>query len=116
VFRWDGASWNEEQVLTAGTASSVDDWFGTVVSVSGDLLAVGAPFDDRRGDDAGAAAVFAWNGGAWELETLLLPPARAAGDAFGVSLAMSNGTVAVGTPFRDVHGAVDQGMVYVFTP
>lgn len=82
----------------------------------GDLLAVGAPFDDRLGDDAGAAAVFAWNDGAWELETLLLPPARAAGDAFGVSLAMSDGTVAVGTPFRDVHGAVDQGMVYVFTP
>ena len=46
VFRDNGASWVEEQKLTAADAAA-GDFFGDSVSVSGGLALVGAPYYDN---------------------------------------------------------------------
>ncbi len=63
VFSFDGVDWEEEQVLKAPDAAPLDI-FGDSVAVSGDVIVVGATFDDGAGDDpdagsnTGAAYVF----------------------------------------------------------
>lgn len=61
VFRYDGASWVEEQRLTASNASR-DNFFGTAVSILGDSAAVGA----RDG-----AYVYRFNGSRWRDQQIL---------------------------------------------
>ena len=54
VFRTvdGGLSWSEAQKLVASDGA-VNDYFGYVVSVSGDVLAVGSVFDDDKGESSG---------------------------------------------------------------
>jgi hypothetical protein len=57
VFRWKGTTWAEEQKLLAGDGAR-EDWFGSSVSVSGDVAVVGAYKDDDNGADSGSAYAF----------------------------------------------------------
>ena len=57
VFRYDGSTWLQEQKLLA-PGGQAEDRFGTSVSVSGDVVLVGAAGDDDNGDGAGSAFVF----------------------------------------------------------
>jgi hypothetical protein len=58
VFTRSGTTWAELQKLSAPDGAP-GDWFGTSVSMSGDTVVVGAPFDDTAaGPDAGSAHVF----------------------------------------------------------
>ncbi len=88
------------------------DYFGYSVSLStGGLLAVGAPFDDAAGGNAGAAYVFDADTGS-HLSTLSasLPQAF---DQFGWSVAILENRVLVGAPQRD-EGATNGGAAYLF--
>ena len=49
--------WGQVAKLTASDAQA-DDRFGASVSISGDTLVVGAPYEDAGGSEAGAAYVF----------------------------------------------------------
>ena len=57
MYRWDGAAWVQQPKLTAADTSAYDR-FGESVAISGDLLVIGAPFNDNSGDNSGAAYVF----------------------------------------------------------
>src|SRR5262245_45711754 len=73
------------------------DQFGGAVAVAGNLVVVGAPFDDPGGvPDAGAAYVFNLDTGA--LVATLNNPAPAPGDKFGwsVTLAYQGAVIHVG--------------------
>jgi hypothetical protein len=52
-----GASWSEEEKLTAFGAAA-DDRFGSSVSISGDAVLAGAPFDDDDGTVSGSAYAY----------------------------------------------------------
>jgi hypothetical protein len=120
VFRRFGASWLQEQKLTAEGDAEQFDAFGTDVAVERDLIAVGAPGDDDAGGDAGAAYLFRWNGSAWSRIEKFLPtdPANA-GYAYGTSVDIGiavphDGTVeitdvVVGAPRADTF----QGVVFL---
>lgn len=75
------------------------DDFGDAVSISGDVLAVGAWGRNEGGQfRSGAAYVFRRDqGGAgnWGLVRKLLPPSSTADDTFGATIATSGGVVAV---------------------
>ncbi len=58
VFHWDGSSWLEQAKLTASDAAA-DDYFGSSVSVSGDVAVIGAYQDDDGGTNSGSAYAFA---------------------------------------------------------
>ncbi len=70
VFEYDGASWQEVQVLT-GSVRQEDGRFGAAVSMSGDCLLIGG-FGEN--DVAGAAYVFEYDGSSWTESQRLVSP------------------------------------------
>ena len=114
VFRFDGTAWIEEDKLLASDGKSQDE-FGTSVSISGDVIVVGAPENNLT--DNGRAYVFRFDGSGWVEEAELLASDGEAQDDFGIAVAVSGDVVAVGAwnegntgqSFPDGDGAV-----YVF--
>ncbi len=112
VFRFNGASWVSQGKLTAADGEP-GDHFGSSVSISGDTIVVGAPFENENGTDAGAAYVFQRNGTTWTPQGKLPSTGIEADDEFGCAVANSSDTIAVGAK-RDGDMADDAGAVYVF--
>jgi hypothetical protein len=99
--------------MTAGA------YFGGSVSISGDVVVVGAPFADPGGTNgAGAAYVFVKQGDGWADMTQtarLTASDKAVGDRFGVSVSISEeSTIVVGAPRAHPGGTTDAGAVYIF--
>ncbi len=87
------------------------DSFGSTVSISGNTVAVAAPFDDTSAADSGS--VYLFNASTGALISTIANPTPAAGDAFGTSVAISGNTVAVGADSDDA-GATNSGSAYLF--
>jgi hypothetical protein len=103
-----------ESKLTAEDDATADDQFGFSVAVSGDNMAVGAPFDDGVGSSSGSVYVFQREGMLWTKEPLFLTAEDAAPfDQFGFSVAISSDTMAVGAPYKS-DGLTYSGAVYLF--
>jgi hypothetical protein len=116
MFRWDGATWNEEALLSPSNGAT-GDLFGGGLDLEGDLLVGGAPFGDIGGGDWGYATLFRYDGIGWAEEQDLFAADGANGDAFGNSIAISGGRIAVGAPKDDILlGPVfgDRGSVWVY--
>lgn len=88
---------------------------GYAVAVDGDIAVVGAPRDDAAGSEAGAAYIFVRSGSDWMLQQKLLGSDAAAGDNFGVSVAISGETAIVGANLDDVNGINSAGSACVYT-
>jgi len=71
--------------------------FQTAVAVDGDVAIVGAPFDDERGTDAGAAYIYRFNGSGWVQEAKLTASDGTAEEYFGLSVAIDGDVAAVGS-------------------
>ena len=96
-----------------GSGVSAGDGFGYAVAVDGDWMVVGAPWHDAAGADAGGVWVFQRQGHLWQEFTTLLPAAGSTGAGFGVSVAISGGTLAVGA-WGDSAGGSEAGAVYTY--
>jgi uncharacterized repeat protein (TIGR01451 family) len=108
--------WGQWTKLTAADGAA-GDYFGISVAISGDTLVVGSPGDDDNGAGSGSAYVFRRNQGgpgAWGRAAKLTAADGAAGDQFGVSVAISGDTVVVGADGDADHGA-NTGSAYIFT-
>ncbi len=124
VFRYNGATWVEEQKLLPFDGAT-EDWFGSAVAISGDTVVIGAQYvhlDIWTGGDPispGSAYVFRYNGSTWVEEQKLLASDGAVADEFGCSVAVS-GDVAVIGAHRDDDACpggeayCDSGSAYVF--
>jgi hypothetical protein len=142
IFRRTGVNWAQEAYLKAPNAEG-GDFFGWSVAVSGDTVAVGANQEDSNqttitngvtasldnsASDAGAVYIFRRTGVTWTQEAYLKAPNAEKYDNFGVSVAVSGDTVAVGayaeysnqttitngvTASLD-NSASDAGAVYIF--
>lgn len=112
VFQRSGTTWTEQVKLYPNYTSDYD-WFGYSVSIDGDTIVVGVPYDDDKGNASGSAFVFQWNGMTWSRQAILLPDYPADYDRFGESVSISGNTIAVGAPYDDDAG-VDSGSAYVF--
>ncbi len=102
-----------ELKLTASDGAA-GDMFGVSVAISGDTAVVGAYHDDDNGADSGSAYVFVRSGSGWTQQAKLTASDGAAGDLFGVSVAISGDTAVVGAFYDDDNGA-DSGSAYVYT-
>ncbi|MBI2929819.1 MAG: tandem-95 repeat protein [Verrucomicrobia bacterium] len=108
--------WGQVKKITVADGKAGDE-FSYSISLSGDILIVGVPFDDDKGSNSGSAQVFERNqGGAgnWGRIKKLLTSDGAGGDQFGLSVAASGELVAAGAPFDDVGAGKTCGSVYVF--
>ncbi|ARA94136.1 hypothetical protein AWN76_013885 [Rhodothermaceae bacterium RA] len=115
----EGGTWAEASVtkLTA-PAPAPGTFFGGAVSISGNVLVVGADREDdlNAGLDAGAAYVFERPAaGPWSKATVtrLGASARGAGDLFGTSVAVAGSVVVVGASRSDA-GGTDAGAAYLY--
>jgi len=116
-------NWGQVKILHASDMQ-VNDWFGWPVSISGDMLAVGAYKEDggagNPAGDAGAAYVFARNqGGAdnWGEVKILHASDMESGDAFGCRVSISGTMLVVGAYHEDGgagNPAGDAGAAYIF--
>src|SRR6476469_8678661 len=127
----------QQGYLKASNATA-DDLFGFNVALSGDTLVVGAPQEssnaigvngnqaDNSAPNSGAVYVFTRTNGVWNQQAYLKASNTDAGDQFGVIMALSDDTLAVGAQFEasnatGVNGdqtdnsAPQAGAVYVFT-
>jgi len=108
-------NWGEVKELTASDGAFVDQ-FGFSVSISGDIIVVGAIDDDDTGTSSGSAYIFAKDLGGtdnWGEVKKLTASNAAASDRFGFSVSVSGNTIVVGSIFGD--GAVsNSGSAYVF--
>jgi len=118
VFRNDGERWVHEQKLLASDGQTGDN-FGRSVAVQGtehgEVIVVGAHWDDDRGDNAGSVYVFRHGAGAdgWVQEQKLLASDAGPQDRFGVSVSLDGGVIGVSAWLHDGAGR-DSGAAYVF--
>jgi hypothetical protein len=109
VFEFDTAAWNETK-LPVGDGQAAD-YYGVSVAVDADRIVAGAYGDDDLGDGAGSAYEFASDATGWSEEAKRNAAAGLAGDALGVSVAVSGSHVLAGAP-----GATSgQGAAHVFS-
>ena len=84
----------EARLLPADAVSA-----GWAVGIDGDTVVVGAPgVNVSGGQGPGSAAVYVRSGHTWTPQARLVPTDGAAGDQFGLSVAVSGDTVLVGAP------------------
>jgi len=100
--------------LTAADTCCADN-FGISVAIDGDTVVIGAYLDDDGGSDSGSAYVFRTTDGAsYGQVAKLTADDAASGDLFGISVAISKGTVVAGARYDDDAGS-DSGSAYVFS-
>ena len=114
VFVRYGATWNQQQKLSASDGAAYDN-FGNSVSISGDTAMVGAPRDDTSaGLDAGSAHVFVRSGTTWTEQQKLVASDGSMVDNFGMSVSLATDTAVVGADSDDTPAGEDAGSAYVF--
>ncbi|HZL95706.1 MAG TPA: FG-GAP repeat protein, partial [Vicinamibacterales bacterium] len=115
VFTRSGALWTQQAKLSENPRGLAGIEFGFSVAISGDTAIVGAPRNTLGGHLQGSAYILTRSGNVWSLEAQLTPSDAELGDFFGVSVAVSGDTVAVGAYLDDIGSNVNQGSAYVFT-
>ncbi len=108
-------NWQEVAKLTPKVPLAFDD-FGYSVSLSGTIAAVGAPKSDDPGLESGSVYLFAPSdeiSDDWTQIAELEPNDLAAGDHFGISVAIDGHRVLVGS-YRDDDNGNDSGSAYIF--
>jgi filamentous hemagglutinin family protein len=105
------------------------DYFGMALSLSGNSLAIGVPYDDGLNNpsgytDSGAVYLYTFTDSSFGGGTLVkrigknyeISPAVKTNDRFGYSVALNGTALAVGTPYDDgnLNGFNDTGAIYLY--
>ncbi|WCO00739.1 T9SS type A sorting domain-containing protein [Psychroserpens ponticola] len=112
IFNRSGNTWTEQSKLLASDAAASDQ-FGLSVSISGDYIAIGSPFDDDDGSSSGSAYVFLRSGSAWSQQEKLTAADGAASDLFGISIAIGGDYINIGARGADASGT-NSGAAYMY--
>jgi len=112
VYTRNAGVWTEQQKLTANDGA-VNDQYGITISLAGDTVAIGAPFDDDNGFDSGSAYVYSLNAGVWILQQKLTTSDGAPGDQYGWSVALEGDSALIGARFDDDKG-FNSGSAYLY--
>ncbi|MBB6096268.1 hypothetical protein HNQ60_005190 [Povalibacter uvarum] len=113
--------WSEQAVISASDPLG-DAGFGQTLALEGDTLAVGAPWHPGISSFKGAVYVYSRQGSTWTEVVKLRGSNTEPSDEFGSSVALSDGTLAVGAPGEDSAAAGNPndnsvtwaGAVYLF--
>lgn len=110
IFTRKGATWSQQQKLTAKDGAAGDQFGSVGLSADGTAAVVGA---SQKNSFAGAAYVFTSKGGTWTQAQKLMPSDTIHDLQFGTAAALSSdgSTVIIGQDNRVTH----TGAAYVFT-
>lgn len=135
AFIRSGSTWTQQAYIKASNAGGSDS-FGEAMSLSGNVLVVGAnsedgintgvnPPDSNGLSSAGAAYVFLHSGSTWSQTAYLKASQVGSTDSFGAAVAAAGDTVVIGSHGEDGNGnginpavdelAADAGAAYVFS-
>lgn len=112
VFTFDGSNWIQQQKLHAHDAQASAS-FGFHLAMSGNTIVVGAPQDQVGNHTLGAAYVFTRGSQGWLQDRKLVAKDSDTFDGFGLRVAISDDTIAVGSVF-DSDAALSGGAAYVY--
>ena len=112
VFVRTGEEWKQQAKLVAADGDSSDK-FGNTVDISEGNIIVGAPKDEEKGKDAGAAYIFIQTGEEWKQQQKLTASTPEVKAAFGNAVAITQHMAIVGAPFEDGVD-VDAGAAYTY--
>ena len=112
IFVQSGATWTQQQELTASDGEPSDN-FGYCVGLSGTTAVVGAIYHTVGSTLQGAAYVFAQSGTTWTQQGELAASDGAGDDLFGFAVSVSGTTAVVGAIRHTVGGNTQQGAAYV---
>ncbi len=112
VFTRSGATWSQQQKLTAGDPRA-GNWFGRAIALDGETALIGAVYSD--GLSRGGAYLFTSNEGVWSQQHKLMPNDSASSDLFGWSVALAGDTAVIGASDAVVDSNEEQGAAYIFT-
>ncbi|MGX9728111.1 MAG: thrombospondin type 3 repeat-containing protein [Candidatus Electronema sp. VV] len=106
--------WTQQNKLTANDAAA-GDYFGYSLSLSGGTALIGAPFDDDKGAESGAAYVFVRSADeSWLQKSKLVAGDGSADDQFGWSVSVSGNTALIGAPYDAGEQGGTSGSAYIF--
>jgi len=118
VFRFNGATWVEEQRLTPTGAVPTNNvnYFGQAVAIAGTRILVSDPWDGQGGAKAGAVYSFHFDGTRWVQDQKLAGPADAdpSLSQLGTSLAIE-GTRAIMGERSSLSGNPNTGAAFVYS-
>ena len=119
VFVRGDSGWEGKAYIKAPNPGETDR-FGFDVAVNGDVLAIGAPYEDGDvagvrdpndlededdgANDSGATYLYHRSEGDWALRHYVKAPNAGESDLYGFAVALSDGTLAVGAP-QEANGA-----------
>ena len=112
IFTRSGTTWSQQQKIQASDKAA-DDRFGQSVGIDGDVLVVGAYWEDTGATNAGAAYIFTRSGTTWSQDKKIVASDAQQSDYFGYSSAISGDTVVVGAYAEDTT-ATNAGAAYTF--
>lgn len=106
VYDWDGVAWTQKGADIDGKAPGDQSGYTIGMSADGNTVAIGSPFNDGNGTDAGMVRVYSWDGTNWIKQGADIN-GDAAGDEAGysVSLSADGNTLVIGAPRNDANGA-----------
>ena len=115
IFTRNGTIWSPQATLVPAVSSSYG-YFGVSIALANDVL-IASSVASNSGIppvNTGSAWVFARNGTSWTERVRLLASDGEASDYFGDAVAIDGTTIAVGAPYDDVNGVVNQGSVRIY--
>jgi len=105
VYEWDGAAWSQRGVDIDGESAGDQSGYSVSLSSDGNVLAIGAPYNDDNGVLSGHVRVYEWDGTAWSQKGDDMD-GEAAGNFSGVSVSLSSdgSVLAIGADRNDGNG------------
>ena len=114
VYEFDGSVWVQRGSDIDGEATGDSSGRSISLNAVGNMVAIGAPFNDDGGSAAGHTRVFEWNGSAWVQRGADID-GEASFDQSGYSVSLNavGDVVAIGAPVND-DGGSNAGHTRVF--
>ena len=115
VYALEGIRWKQQAKLQADDAGPRDR-MGWDCAISGNTIVAGAPLAAAPRRNSGTAYVFKRKGNVWKQVAKLAPHDGDGGDAFGISVDVSQNRVIVGANKDENHGnRRGSGSAYIFS-
>jgi hypothetical protein len=99
AFFRSGTTWSQQAYLTSAQPVA-NDWFGSSVDISGDLIVVGIPFEDSSAEDSGGAYVFTRTGTTWSRKELIKAAQPLQYGLLGWAVSAADDMLLIGAPTR----------------
>ena len=105
IYQWNGSAWQQVGADIDGEAAEDQAGYSISLSADGQIVAIGALYNDGNGTDSGHVRIYQWNGSTWQQVGTDID-GEAPEDLSGISVALSsNGqTVAIGAHSNDDNG------------